>query len=65
MEFKIIHGKNGKELHFKATPDGTVVVEQLGNTDIPSDPRELFEFMTGKLKEHGLVPTDTVFRLNP
>lgn len=64
MEFKITASAGGKELLFRNAPGEDYKCVQLGNVDLPSDPSELFEFMTGKLKEHGLVPADTVFRLN-
>lgn len=64
MEFKITAAAGGKELLFRSAPGEDYRCVQLGNADLPSDPGELFGFLTGKLKEHGLVPADTVFRLN-
>lgn len=65
MEFKIISEGIKKELLFREGSRGDYKVIQLGNVEIPSSsPEEHFEWVTRKLKEHGLVPADTVFNLN-
>lgn len=64
MEFKTLTADDGtKVLHFRESPDHQLSTINLGNVTLPTDPVKLFEWMTGKLKEHGLVPENTKFRL--
>lgn len=63
MEFKVAVGETGKELWVRQSSDDQYTCIPLGAAEIPSDPAKLFEFLTAKMKDEGVVPPDAVFRL--
>lgn len=65
MEFKVATADDGtKVLQYREHAGGQLVTINLGNVTPPTDPAELFGWLTGKLKDHGLVSPSMVFRLN-
>jgi len=65
MQFKLITNEDGtKELHYRTDTGAQFDVILLGVVDTPSGPKEQFDWLTAKLKEHNVVPVDTKFILN-
>ena len=66
MQFKLIKNDDGtKEIHYRNDDGVAFSMISLGYVVTPTEPKELFDFMTEKLKEHGAVVQEMQFTLRP
>lgn len=64
MQFKLIDDSSTKLLHYKLNSTDEFTVVDLGMIDTPTDPQQLFDFITQKLRDIGAVRPDSIFALN-